>query len=204
MVQQDYINIQLSGESFSPKTLKKHTKLPIDVLVEAGEIAKKGRYKDKTSPYGLGIITIEASIDSIEKWCEIFLNFKNYLEISKLQEIVFDTYIDCTNLRSYTITSELAGKLNKLNASINFTQLQNTDYYDSLLKILKDFNYQKEFIKTTSQTSKIEILDKIWKNQKLSPEFSKAMLYILLKEYKLKDTIDYDRLKDFLKKQEKS
>jgi hypothetical protein len=119
-----YIDIQFKGNGFSPKTLKELTNLPLEILIESGQIAKRGRYKGKKSPFGIALLKLDNSDNVLLDWSKKLLNIKDSLVQSKVEEIIFDIESTNENFKNFTITTELANNLSLLNAKINFNKLE--------------------------------------------------------------------------------
>lgn len=94
------INIRLEGSKFYPSKLREKTNLPLKILAEYGELSNKGRYKGKASPYGLAILQTSPNnkkkdlFELIEGYCNTLLKYKNKLEASGVEEIIFDVETD--------------------------------------------------------------------------------------------------------------
>ncbi len=112
-----YINIQLKGDDFSPTMLREKTNLPIEVIIDSGDIAKIGRYKGKKSPYGIGVISFlfdEAKV----------IGYSNKLKKIKrtehhLDEIVFD-FIFAEN-ESFDISPIVLKSITDISANFTIT-----------------------------------------------------------------------------------
>lgn len=53
-----HIDIRLEGEHFSPSRFMQLSQIPIEIIAEAGVIAKRGRYRGKPSPYGMALWSV--------------------------------------------------------------------------------------------------------------------------------------------------
>jgi hypothetical protein len=53
------LSVRFEGDKFSPKMLKTLTGWNLEVIAEYNEIADKGRYKGKKSPYGLAVLELK-------------------------------------------------------------------------------------------------------------------------------------------------
>ena len=78
------IDIRFEGKKFSPRTLKNLTKLPIEVIMESGEIASLGRYKNKPAPYGLGLLSVK--VDPKKRLNDMLVGYLNKL-VNKKREL---------------------------------------------------------------------------------------------------------------------
>lgn len=129
-MEKTYIDVVFEGEKFSPLRLKKLTQLDIEKLVEYGEIGKKGRYKDKPSPYGLGVlkinITENANVeDSLNKIIDNLLSKKSILRECGVDEITLDLESFSQNEVEYKISREIIKKISELNANIEISSVPN-------------------------------------------------------------------------------
>jgi len=90
------IDIRFEGNKFYPSRLIEKTQLPIQVLSEYGKTSTKGRYKGKSSPYGMAVLQIEAATSQrevnelIKKYSENLIKNKNELLESGVEEIIFN------------------------------------------------------------------------------------------------------------------
>lgn len=57
------LTIFFSGDKFSAREFKAKTKLPLKINAEKGEIAKRGKYKGKPSPYSSAYLSIKDQPD---------------------------------------------------------------------------------------------------------------------------------------------
>ena len=116
------IDIHFKGNSFSPKKLSELTRLPIESLVESGEISKIGRYRGKPSPYGIGLLKLNPEENVIDKYCTILLGYKSALKESKVEEILFDIETN-DGFQYFSILPKTAKILSTLNARIEFHKI---------------------------------------------------------------------------------
>lgn len=110
--QNKYIDVILKGQKFSPKKFKKYTSFPFKIIVEYGHISKKGRYKNKPSPFGIGVLELDYSEKVLINFCD---NISSQIENFNIDEIV----INIGN-SSFNISTILYDKIFKLGAKINF------------------------------------------------------------------------------------
>jgi hypothetical protein len=82
----DKIRIQVGGEGFSPKKLKKLIDLPITILSESRELGLSGKYRGKLSPYGLCYIVTD-QYDVMDVITRIADNFEPFIDGLKEIEI---------------------------------------------------------------------------------------------------------------------
>jgi hypothetical protein len=50
-----HIDIRLEGEHFSPSKFMQLSQIHLEIIAEAGVIAKRGRYRGMPSPYGMAL-----------------------------------------------------------------------------------------------------------------------------------------------------
>lgn len=110
------VYIYLNGDGFVPSLLKNKTNLPIDVVIDSGEISKKGRYKDTASPYGIGIISFNLSQENLLVWSKKLVSIKKILIEYHVEEISFE--IDDSHDTDILIPIELSKNLTKINATL--------------------------------------------------------------------------------------
>lgn len=118
------IDIRFEGKNFSPRTLKDLTKLPIEVIMESGEIATIGRYKNKRSPYGLALLNIKPDPkknlnDLLDDYLSKLVNRKKEIEQSGVEEIVIDVETPILKDSEFSLEKNLWNKLSALNARVD-------------------------------------------------------------------------------------
>lgn len=137
-----HIDINISGDGFSPKKLQKYTDWSLEIIAETGEKATKGRYKGKPYPYGMALLPIQPEEENvIEKWVDILLNKKDYLNKCKIQKIEFCVLTTPEYKDTFAISHLLAGKLHKLKANfeIEFSEpAKKTEPIDQILHFIKE------------------------------------------------------------------
>lgn len=107
------IDIIFNGDKFTPTSLK-GTISNIEVLAEYGVLSKRGRYKNKKSPYGLALLNIP--LDSIKENLEYLIQNVDALKESNLDRIELDSvFNDSGTYFNYKRSSEITTLLNKLN-----------------------------------------------------------------------------------------
>jgi hypothetical protein len=122
----NFIDIKFEGSKFSPKTLMNLTKLPLEVLAEYGEIASRGRYKGKKSPYGLALLKVEPKNnfenleDALRKVVKKLISHKKHLAECNVEEIS----VDVENNSSYKLEKDIIKDLSKLNANIDINPIE--------------------------------------------------------------------------------
>jgi hypothetical protein len=127
------VYIRFEGNHFYPSRLKEKTNYPIEVLAEYGEISAKGRYKGKPSPYGIGVLEIQANKDKediydiIRKYSLELLYKKDYLQESGVEEIVFDIETSKDFTSEISISAEMLKDLSLLNARVEFHTINDTE-----------------------------------------------------------------------------
>jgi len=120
------IDIRFEGNNFTPSALQKELGLSLNILVEAGEISKKGQFRGKPSPYGIAYHTIdhdlelEDSIPLIEKYLNKLIKNQSILDKVGVEEIIFDIETLNSKAYSYSLDTDIIKKLEKLNARIDF------------------------------------------------------------------------------------
>jgi len=156
-----YIDIQFRGLGFSPKKLAALTGLPIEPLVESGEIAKIGRYRDKPSPYGLALLKVPPKANAILNYSNLLLKQKDLLEECNVQEILFDVETSYEGFKEISITPKLACNLSILNARIEFNKIENENDFDNLSeKLLRIILSSPSFTKKEITEHLLVLLDK--------------------------------------------
>ncbi|MDI1355609.1 MAG: hypothetical protein PSX36_11860 [bacterium] len=129
-----YIDIVFEGSKFSPTKLKELTNLDIESLAEYGEMGKKGRYKGKPMPYGLGLLKIsqissENVNRSLKRIIDRLLLKKSALSKSGVDEITLDLENFSQEDIEMTIDREIIKKVSSLNASIDISSTTNFEKY---------------------------------------------------------------------------
>lgn len=129
------IYIRFEGKNFYPSKLKEKTKYLIKVLAEAGEIATKGRYKGKPSPYGIGVLEIRADKNKediyniLQKYSSELLNNRAFLKESGVEEIVFDIETLKDFASEISISAAILKDLSLLNARVEFHTINDTENF---------------------------------------------------------------------------
>jgi hypothetical protein len=129
-----YIDIQFKGKGFSPKGLASKTGLPIESLIESGELGKIGRFKNKPTPFGIGLLKVEPNQNAFIEYSDMLLEKRHLLQGSNVEEIIFD--IDATPqfLENFTISNDILTKISLLNARIQFhARKEDSDDFATLL-----------------------------------------------------------------------
>lgn len=132
MMNKSFVDIQLKGEGFSPTLLQQKTNLPLEIIVESGDIAKIGRYKGEKSPFGIGIISFEFSAEKILEWSNKLKSLKSELDLFNVSEIIFDLEADDEVFSFLNISSELVKNLAALNADFNIRKTSNTPSFEKM------------------------------------------------------------------------
>ncbi len=118
---------------FYPSKLKEKTNYAIKVLAEYGEISTKGRYKGRSSPYGMGVIEIHTNnaqediYDVIRKYISELLSKKADLKESGVEEIVFDIEASKDFTTEILISTDILKDLSLLNARVEFHTINDTE-----------------------------------------------------------------------------
>ncbi|HMO62071.1 MAG TPA: hypothetical protein PKC39_07470 [Ferruginibacter sp.] len=133
-----FIDIQFKGKLLAPKLLAEKINLPIEALVSSGELGKVGRYKGKPMPYGIGLLKINPTVETINEYSDILLKNKSKLKKYNVDEIIFDVDASSEELEKISISSGLLKKLSALNAKIQFynNETANDDFSVLLEKII--------------------------------------------------------------------
>lgn len=197
MTENTYIDIQFKGDGFSPKKLKNSTGLPLEILVETGEKSKKGRYKGKPSPYGIALLKIEPTQDSIINWCNQLLLLKSNLKKSSVKEIIFDIESTNENFSNFSITKELSSKLNKLNAIINFTKTPNVEVDEFLKKVLLHLE-QTTIEKKELVLYNLKTIEKLWAKEIMSTKYSYAIMIYIIESLNSNKNIEPENLQKYI------
>jgi len=127
------IYIRFEGNNFYPSKLKEKTKYPIEVLAEYGETSTKGRYKGKPSPYGIGILAIQANNDTkdiyevLRKYSSELVDRRAYLKESGVEEIIFDIEASKDFPSEISISAAILKDLSLLNARVEFHTINDTE-----------------------------------------------------------------------------
>ena len=120
MTETAYIDIQFKGKDFVPIDLSQGINLPIETLVSSGQLGKVGRYKGQPVPYGIGLLKINPTAETMNEYSDLLLKNKAKLKKYKVEEIVFDVDANSTGLKEISISGGLLKKLSSLNARIQF------------------------------------------------------------------------------------
>jgi len=171
-----YIDIQFNGDGFSPKTLRNLTKLPLEIIVESGEIASKGRYKEKKSPFGIALLKIDNSENVLLDWSKKLISFKDYLKLSNVGEIIFDIQSTNDNFKNFTITSELANNLSVLNAKIKFNKIEDDNLDEVITKLIFHISHTSSIPSSDLLQKKLEILRKLDSDNNISAETTYGLI----------------------------
>jgi len=99
--------------------LRELSGLPVETIVEAGDIGTKGRYKGKPTAYGLGILAVkEFDSEVLNNFLGQLLTQKLILENTNVEEVVIDFDANTTGLSSFNFSAELLKKIYDLNARL--------------------------------------------------------------------------------------
>lgn len=120
MIEPAYIDVQFKGKNFKPHELAEEINLPIESLVASGDLGKVGRYKGKQVPYGIGLLKILPTGDSIDQYSEVLLKNKSKLRKHNVEEIIIDVDANSEALEKISISGNILKKLSSLNARIQF------------------------------------------------------------------------------------
>ena len=174
-----FIDIQFKGNGFSPSRLRDLTGLPVEPIIESGEISQIGRYKGKPSPYGFGLLKVEPKANVIYKYANILNAKKKALVEAKVDEIVFDIEADNMGFASIVIPPEVSKLLSEINARIEFHKIPDSDS-DNLVNLA-----EKLITHVTSSTSSVQdkvkyeaLLSHLLKNKfrtHITPEITYAL-----------------------------
>src|SRR6185436_4912247 len=157
------IDIRFEGDKFYPTKLRDLTGFPIEVLSEYGEIADKGRYKGKPSPYGLALLKIEREKENddlnevFNRYLEKLLSKKEQLNEIGVEEIIIDVETPILKESEFSFNNELLQKIFQLNAIIDWHTISSEDYTLSISEFrayLEKIN--DEIQKSHFNTNKLE------------------------------------------------
>ena len=163
----NFIDIRFSGKNFSPGKLRELSGLPVETIVEAGEIGKKGRYKGKITPYGLGTLSVEKfNTEALTKCLDQLLIQKLILDNANVEEMVIDFDANTTGLGSFNFSPDLLKKIFDLNARLelnNYKPEGRELYKENVsstisvsLKSLEAYPKAEEFLKKWKSARKSE------------------------------------------------
>jgi hypothetical protein len=155
------IDIRFEGDNFYPSLFKKETKWPIQILVEKGEISPRGKYKGKSSPYGIALLKIDLEIgekkpvDILDDYLNKLIQYKTILNKSGVEEIVFD--IETSNSREYafSLESDMMKKMVSLNARLDFRGEEKEAGLDDILERITPFLSSKAGLLTAREKEKL-------------------------------------------------
>ena len=121
-----FIDIVFAGPRFRPQVLKEKGNLALEVVAEAGEMATKGRYKGRPSPYGLALLKVSAgTADDINPLLNETLNrlmeLQPLLVESGVEEITLDLEHYVKTEGQIKMDKDLVRKISALNANIDFS-----------------------------------------------------------------------------------
>lgn len=133
MNEETYIDIQFIGKKLSPANLANKINLPIETLVSSGELGKIGRYKGKSVPYGIGLLKIHPTAETISQYSDILLTKKASLKECNVEEIIFDVDATSEGLEKISLPPNTLKNLSILNAKIQF---HNNDIVNNDLRLL--------------------------------------------------------------------
>lgn len=159
MTETSYIDIQFKGKNFVPSAFSEGINLPIESLVSSGDLGKVGKYKGKPVPYGIGLLKIDPTADTINQYSDLLLKNKAKLKKYNVEEIIFDVDANSNGLKKISISGDLLKKLSLLNARIQFHNCQMPDddtpfEKDNTLSTTLNENKEKieSFLSTASKT----------------------------------------------------
>lgn len=181
MTQNAYIDIHFKGDGFSPKKLKTLTKFPLEILVEAGEVATKGKYRGIPSPYGIALLKIAPDQNSILEWCDRLLQQRKSLKTSKVEEIIFDIESTRNFTSSFSVTPELSSRLSKLGAKLVFSEIPEVELAEFVEQMIAHFKNA-----TMPKKKKEELLHNLLSfktfggNEKISARVAYAMMITII------------------------
>lgn len=174
-----YIDIQFKGNGFSPKKLKKLTALPLEILVESGEIAKKGRHKGEKSPFGIALLKLDNTDNILYEWSNKLINIKEYLTLTNVEEIIFDIESTNENFSNFTITTELANNLSLLNAKINFNKIDDNNFDELISKIILHISHASSIPNTENLQTNLQALKQSYSNNHMSLETTYGLIIFM-------------------------
>ncbi len=156
------IDIRFEGKKFSPKKLKHLTKLPIEVIVESGEITSIGRYKNKPAPYGLGLLKVKSEPKKqVQDLLDIYLgklvDKKDEIKLSGVEEIIIDVETPFVKDSEFSFEKSILVKLLQLNARIDIHSIKDESASEKLtyIKLVNELN---SLIDSLNTSNKVEII----------------------------------------------
>jgi hypothetical protein len=176
-----HLDIQFIGNNLNVNNLSKDINLPLESIVSAGEIAKLGRYKGLPSPYGIGLLKIDPSIESITYYTDILLNVKDSILKNNVEEIIYDVDANSEDLENITLTSSIMMKLSLLNAKIQFNkhEISNNNFSSLIDKINLKISTLSNLNKKDFQDI-LNITSKTFEDKNLKPEYAYAIIVTYL------------------------
>ena len=204
-----YIDIVFEGKEFYPSKLKELTGFDIEELAEYGQIAKRGRYKGKPSPYGLAILKIQDTVfDDInivlDEIIQELLNKRPQLSQSGVDEITLDFDNFSESEIEIKINKEILKKISELNANIDIlsthvrTLLLPTQrryiYYSNEESLNAEIEDLKYFIIQEATSNNLFSQEQAHRVEKLFQykfEFSKIQQYKVSREYLRSEILIY-------------
>lgn len=175
-----YIDIQLKGNGFSPKALKRITNLPLEILVESGQIAKIGRYKGEKSPFGIALLKLEDSENVLIDWSRKLLKIKDKLAETQVEEIIFDIESSSDNFKKFTVTTELANNLTQLNAKINFNKIEEDNLDEVISKLIFHISNNHSIPNWKDLQVNLNSLRILYAGNNISPQTAYGLIIFML------------------------
>lgn len=148
------IDIRLEGDKFHPSKLKNLIDVPVKILAEYGEIATKGRYKGKSLPYGMALLTFTQNKEDIqlalEYYCSKLLSWNQHMRDSGVEDIIVDVgYYDEAPIE-FSISRALMNTFQELNVTLEFHTVSNE------VKLEHNTNLIKAFLKKYKNESYLQ------------------------------------------------
>lgn len=157
MTESAFIDIQFKGKHLCPEVLAEKTGLPIESLVSSGEMGKIGKFKGKKMPYGIGLLKIAPTVETISHYTDKLLEFKPTLKKAHVEEIIFDVDANTEELEQLSIPGGLLKKLSALNATIQFNQHENPN--DEVAVLVEKINSKLSMVSYPNQQKIQHVLD---------------------------------------------
>lgn len=134
------IDIRFEGDKFSPKKLRELTGFPIEALAEYGEIAQKGRFRGKSSPYGLALLKVEKQPNRdinylLDKYLNKLIGKRKEISKSGVEDIIIDVETPPNKESGLSFENDVLLKVSKLNARIDVHTVSESEYEPSLSDI---------------------------------------------------------------------
>ncbi len=190
MISAKQIDIRFEGDNFRPSELMDKTKWPLNILVEAGQISPRGKFKGKPSPYGIAFFTINMNsdindpIELIDIYSDKLLYNQDNLRESGVEDIIFDIETSNSKEYNYSLDEKIIKKLSQLNARVDFHGNEMEIDIDQWLKYVY-LNHHK-YLSEEENSKFITIRNKIIHSSKNIHVFNISHIYDFMIIYMIK------------------